>query len=469
MKPNILFLLIDSFREDKCYGNNKTSITPNIDSLIQNNVYFTQTICSAPVTCPSVSSILTSRYPFESIIQSENHYKLNPNIPTYIDDFITLGYTPYALTPELISYMGLKKIFKNNIETYNSSSTLYDGLGERIIEKLDSQNLKEPWIFYIHLLDLHGSATFQLNDGPKKYENKQYGSNQYERMMSALDVWIGKIIDKISLENTLVVVTSDHGSEVGDYTEVIEQYKEDIYQYKKIHFKSTHKITSKFPILSPLRSTISNIYSKRKREKVALKRQEETKKIDEKDLTSYEKRLIKSTVDPTLNVYDDRFRIPLIFAGYNINSHKIINQQVRSVDIFPTIAAIIGCNIENNDRRGQNLLPLIQGNVLEEQPTMVESTPNSPKSLTSDTIGIRTSKYKYFRDRTESTKNIHLFDLIKDPLEEINIATSNTNLVNELEDELLNINNNGNFEFKKELTTNENELIEKELKKLGYI
>ena len=125
--------------------------------------------------------------------------------------------------------------------------------------------------------------------------------------------------------------------------------------------------------------------------------------------------------------------------------------------------------IENNDRRGQNLLPLIQGNVLEEQSTMVESTPNSPKSLTSNTIGIRTSKYKYFRDRTESTKNIHLFDLIKDPLEEINIATSNTNLVNELEDELLNINNNGNFEFKKELTTNENELIEKELKKLGYI
>ena len=99
-------------------------------------------------------SKLQVSFPFESIIQSGNHYKLNPNIPTYIDDFITLGYTPYALTPELISYMGLKKIFKNNMETYNSSSTLYDGLGDRIIEKLDSQNLKQPWIFYIHLIDL---------------------------------------------------------------------------------------------------------------------------------------------------------------------------------------------------------------------------------------------------------------------------------------------------------------------------
>ncbi len=33
MKPNILFLVIDSLRSDKCYGNKKTSITPHIDNL----------------------------------------------------------------------------------------------------------------------------------------------------------------------------------------------------------------------------------------------------------------------------------------------------------------------------------------------------------------------------------------------------------------------------------------------------
>ena len=35
MKSNILFLVIDSFRSDKCYNKNKTSVTPNIDSLIK--------------------------------------------------------------------------------------------------------------------------------------------------------------------------------------------------------------------------------------------------------------------------------------------------------------------------------------------------------------------------------------------------------------------------------------------------
>jgi len=78
MKPNILFFIIDSFRADACYSEKKTSITPNLDSLVNNGVYFSQNICSAAVTVPSVSSILTSLYPFEAIILDENHFKLNP-------------------------------------------------------------------------------------------------------------------------------------------------------------------------------------------------------------------------------------------------------------------------------------------------------------------------------------------------------------------------------------------------------
>ena len=55
MKPNILFLLIDSLRADKCFGDKKTSITPNLDSLIKNGTYFSQTICSAPVKIQAIS------------------------------------------------------------------------------------------------------------------------------------------------------------------------------------------------------------------------------------------------------------------------------------------------------------------------------------------------------------------------------------------------------------------------------
>ena len=472
MKPNIFFLLIDSFRADKCFGKTKTSITPNLDFLIQNSAYFSQTIPSAPVTCPSVSSIFTSKYPFESLLQTENQFKLNPKISNYVDFLSDHGYATYAITPELISYMGLGKIFKENYETYDSSSTLYDGLGEKIIGKLQT-NLSIPWFFYVHLLDLHGSATFQLASGPKKFENEKFGSNQYERMVSAMDDWIGKIIEKINLDNTIFVLTADHGSEVGVYTPEIEEFRKNVRQYKKIYFESTHKITSKLPkSFTPIRSMLSKAYSNRKRKQIKQQRHEKAEKIHLQNLSPYKERLMKNSVESTLNVFDERFCIPLIISGKGINKHRIIDQQVRSIDIFPTILDMAGIK-SLNEVRGRSLYPLIKGEKESELPVMIESASNSPKSLTANTIGIRTSNYKYFRNRNEPSKNVNLYDLKKDPFEENNIAKDNQDLVLEMENYLIEIKSDLDFSFSHELTDDVNEdedaLIEKELKKLGYI
>jgi arylsulfatase A-like enzyme len=177
-------------------------------------------------------------------------------------------------------------------------------------------------------------------------------------------------------------------------------------------------------------------------------------------------------MDPFLGVYDDRFRVPLVFLGCKINSDKIINQQVRSIDIFPTIANIINLEDKNMDVRGENLLPLIHGEHVEELPVMVESASNSPKSSTSNVIGIRTSKYKYFRDRINSKINVSLFDLISDPLEEEDISKLRPNVVDEMEQILYDICDNKNFNFEiksSSIDSEENKIIEDELKKLGYI
>jgi len=49
-KPNILLLVIDSFRADKCIGDSKISITPNLDNLKNNGVSFSQTISTVATT-----------------------------------------------------------------------------------------------------------------------------------------------------------------------------------------------------------------------------------------------------------------------------------------------------------------------------------------------------------------------------------------------------------------------------------
>ncbi|MBT3408858.1 sulfatase-like hydrolase/transferase, partial [Candidatus Woesearchaeota archaeon] len=50
MKPNILFLLIDSLRADRVFGKEKNQNTPNIDALIEKGAYFSNAITTSQYT-----------------------------------------------------------------------------------------------------------------------------------------------------------------------------------------------------------------------------------------------------------------------------------------------------------------------------------------------------------------------------------------------------------------------------------
>ena len=67
--------------------------------------------------------------------------------------------------------------------------------------------MKEPWCFLVHVTNMH----FPVKK-PKGFEDEKFGSNNYEKQVSAIDAWIGKVLKKIDLEKTLVVITGDHGS-----------------------------------------------------------------------------------------------------------------------------------------------------------------------------------------------------------------------------------------------------------------
>ena len=107
MRPNILYLSIDSLRQDKCLGKSKTSVTPNLDKLIQNGTFFNQIVSTAPVSMPSLSSVFTGLYPFECTTvddmrgQKGNLFNLNQNLPTFSDDLSKSGYHTYAIIPEV--------------------------------------------------------------------------------------------------------------------------------------------------------------------------------------------------------------------------------------------------------------------------------------------------------------------------------------------------------------------------------
>ena len=164
-------------------------------------------------------------------------------------------------------------------------------------------------------------------------------------------------------------------------------------------------------------------------------------------------------------------RVPLFFMGPKIPQNKIITKQSRSVDIFPTITDIANISINLKDIHGKSLFPLMMDDTIPEEPAYLESSINSPKMLSENTIAVRTSEFKYFRNRHDAEKDVHLFDLKKDPLEENNIQGNNPEIVKKMEEILLALQSGKGFSYDKgeDLTDDEVKKAEDILSKLGYI
>ena len=472
MKQNILFIVVDSLHPAKFYGDEKTSITPNIDSLIKQGTYFSQTISSAPSSLPALCSVFTSLYPFESVIRDKLNFVLNPRIQNYGSLFRKSGYTTYATVPELFTYYGFVDGF-NKISTYPKNSTLHDDFGFEIIKQLESKVMTEPWLYFIHLLDLHGYKKFNENKKLKKFHDTKFGMNKYEQMVSAMDVGIGNIIQKVNMDNTIIILTSDHSTDDANYTKKLEEYKINTRGYKPVLIiSSSTRIGNKTPnFLLPLKSKLRKKYVDRRKKIIDQKSEKELSNIHNLDLSPYERRVMENAVKTNCHVFDDRLKIPFLIVGNKIPRGKIIKSQVRSIDIFPTIAEIVGVSHEH-DIRGRSLIPMIEGKKVDELTAFVESAANHTDSLNANVVGIRTSKFKYFRDRMNPKNNVNLFNLEEDPHEENNIVNEQQEVAQKMENLLLEIKSDGNFNNQVEediLDDEDVSIINEELKKMGYI
>ena len=440
MPPNIFLLTIDSLRFDKIFGENKSSVTPNLDSLIHKGACFTQTICTADQTGLSLGSLFTSLYPFKSGI---SYFKFDHDVPNYLNLLHSENYHLHSFVPDLSFFKKLTKNFgKNEYYVYDNRENWIQlvGFGNQILAKLEQ--IDKPWFYFVHLMDLR--PPYYL---PPEFEKEEFGDTRYDRMLSYIDTWIGKFLEKIDLEKTIFVLSSDHG----DYISVLD---EDLNQIKipKI-LKKTKKIISpriSDPILSKLQRTRKSI---------------ELKKL-KKNMTSQQFRTLQDRGDEFL--FDELVRIPFILTGSGVPSNLIIEQQVRQVDIFPTLCELIGISGDLGPINGRSLVPLLNKQSLTEEPAYIESGSASAKKL-GKVIGIRTSNYKYLRSRRDFTKNITLYDLKNDPNETKNLGSLNSDIVKEMEKILQKITDSSTIHSSPSITKDESKKIESELRKLGYL
>lgn len=459
MKSNVLLIIIDSFREDRFIGKSKTSQTPNLDYLIENGTYFSQTISSADATLLSWSSIFTGLHPFKTGIRSASFNKLNPNIITYFKIFETYGYNLYGYVPSVGETIGLFPEFKNNDAYYQPYKNLYEGNGkiltDQIFDKL--KNMQEPWLLLLHLYDLHDPVSV-----PKHFNNDKYGTTNYEKQISAIDNWIGKLLTHVDLKTTLLIMTADHGK----YIKKLDTFENnlDLESNPKLDraLSVIGRNTPKF--LHPLKEKIFfSMESMSKKKKMRI--------IEKLNLSEHEKQvLLSGKADVDHYLYDDKVRVPLLFVGLNVVKNKKISLQTRLIDLFPTISDLIGIPARDESIDGRSLKPLIDSKNIQEQPAYMESNP-LVSAESNDVIGIRTSRYKYFRDITSSKKRVFLFDLKADPAEINNLANINPKIVEEMETILSKIKNNRDslHDNSDDSNSEDSKLIEEELKKLGYM
>ena len=361
--------------------------------------------------------------------------------------------------------------FENDIKTYdyfeyvnkmdqfllNTSSNITG----KITDFLKSRTSKKPWFYYIHTETLHPLKEYfasydneraLLNQGIKDFDNEKFGAGLYERTVSFIDHELGKILEYVDLDNTILILTSDHGQSIPyeDHPEV--DFEPKLEASKKIGLKflpkTTHKAGGQFLY------KIRKLVSKRKLNKANQK------------LTNYQKRS-REAFDK-VSLFDEMLHIPLLFTGNHINS-RTVSDLVHHTDILPTLCELININL-NQTIHGRSLVPLIEGNKIEEKPIYLRTRPYlDPKPNERDSVGIRTSSYKYFRSTYNAKENVHLYDLENDPYENNNIAQTHEQLVARFENKILELQKDNLSEYKEKIPDKEIEEISNELYKLGYM
>ncbi len=449
MKPNILFILIDGGRADKILTDLEDVQLPNIKKLMNQGISFTNCFTSVDGTTMSLNCIFNSLYPTKTGLRAKKVVLTESN---FLSQLKNNGYEIFGHIPNVSSFNPILEIFQNMNKTYYAGPPVkhISETKNEILELLNSIKEKTPWFCFLHLLDISALRQEKPPYGLSDFYDNKFGTSPYEKMLASIDFGIGKILEKIELDKTIVVITSDHGSLIPfnnkGFTDFEPGFEKELEVGKKLMPKSTHKIGGK--IFSSTRNLIRNYRLKKA----------------SKELSWYEERSRLPYFKQSL--YDEIIHVPLIISGPQIMKKKI-TQLMSNMDIFPTIFDLIG--IENKKRNidGQSFKPIINNLEMKEKPIYLHTMPHE-NIEEDDAEGLRTRKYKFLRSTNNHTKNRHLYDLESDQFENENIIQTLPEITKELEENLDHIKSSSTKESE-DISEEETKKIQDELKRLGYM
>ncbi len=258
--PNILLIVMDAARADhfSCYGYHRAT-TPNIDRVAAEGLRFTQAVSSSSWTLPSHASLFTGLLPCEHETHAQ-HTWLIDRIPTLAELLKYHGYrtASFSNNPWIDATKNITRGFDISEAIWADTSVVTseklhntehtNELVRRFLEKSDSKT--GPFFVFINYMDVHNpydppepyrslflskdqlvSARIDsvnrdpklVNKGLLKLSDQDYQTlcDIYDGAFVYLDSKIEELLDYLRgrglYENTLVIITSDHGEVFGEY------------------------------------------------------------------------------------------------------------------------------------------------------------------------------------------------------------------------------------------------------------
>ncbi len=247
--PNVVFIIIDTLRADHSHmGSDKTGETPALKKLFKNDsAYFGSSYSNAPWTLPSISSMITSKFPSEIGVVKRNS-KIDEKFITLAEVLKENGYKTHGVITHIFlkEKYGLGQGFDTYLEKIDSSDNNLFSITSPVVTaeaiKIIEESRGKPFFMFLHYFDPHYRYIDHENKSsysgpflPDKNESKKaeiikknlfsendldYFKECYRSEIRFTDIYVEKVIEKLKqqnlYENTIIVIVSDHGEEFGE-------------------------------------------------------------------------------------------------------------------------------------------------------------------------------------------------------------------------------------------------------------
>ncbi len=267
-QPNVLLLILDTVRSKSLsvYGYARPT-TPSLERLAERGVVFDRALATAPWTLPTHATVFTGRHHHElSVNWTKGLDETFPTLAEVMRDrgyntggfvgnfyyggpqfgldrgFVRYRHKPVTLGGILASgWLGRELLMKTRTAAGNHQDIVRNTAADINREFLDWQSAADPsrpFFAFLNYFDAHSPylppepfdrhfsgerPRYWLKDEGAEYTAEELSdlTEAYDNSIAYLDDQLGRLFDELEargvLENTLVIVTSDHGEQFGEH------------------------------------------------------------------------------------------------------------------------------------------------------------------------------------------------------------------------------------------------------------